>query len=171
MSTSEQETKEIRPDTIWSASYIALMAANFFSSMGQFMTSTTIPVYLDHMGESAGSVGVVVAAFFVAALLIRPIAGPAYDAFSKKKFMLIAQSGVCLSFFLYSMCTSVEALFAVRIFHGICGGTAIPLTLALVADTLPSTKFASGISIYTLAQSVAQAIGPAVGLTLAEAVG
>lgn len=43
--------------------------------------------------------------------------------------------------------------------------------MSLVSEYLPTTKFASGISIYTLAQSFAQVIGPASGLYLVDAVG
>lgn len=43
--------------------------------------------------------------------------------------------------------------------------------MSLVSEFLPKSKFASGISIYALAQSFAQVIGPAVGLYLMDAIG
>lgn len=43
--------------------------------------------------------------------------------------------------------------------------------MSLVSEYLPPGKFSSGISIFALSQSLAQAIGPAVGLPLAEALG
>lgn len=44
-------------------------------------------------------VGVVVSSFTLSALLVRPFAGPAFDSFSRKRLLLIAQGIICLSFF------------------------------------------------------------------------
>ena len=158
-------------ESIWSFPFIALMATNFFQSMAAFMTSTTLPVYIDHLGASASVVGVVVSAFAVTALLIRPFAGPAFDSFSKKKLLLASQSVICLSLFLYGLADSIPFLFCIRLLHGIGVGCSGPLAMSLVSEFLPVSKMASGISIYALAQSFAQVIGPAVGLWLVEAIG
>ena len=65
----------------------------------------------------------------------------------------------------------MPALMAVRLFHGIGIGCSGPLAMSFVSEFLPASRFASGISIYALAQSFAQVIGPAAGLYLVDAVG
>mgnify|MGYP002626489779 FL=1 len=80
-----------KPDSIWSAAFVTLLVANFFQSMAAFMANTTIPLYIDALGASAGSVGIVVGAFAITALLIRPFSGPAFDSFSRKKLLMAAQ--------------------------------------------------------------------------------
>ena len=158
-------------ETIWSFPYVALMTVNFFQSMAAFMANTTIPVYANHLGASTALVGAVVSAFAVSALLIRPFAGPAFDSFSRKRLLLIAQAIICISLFLYGVVDSLPALMAVRLFHGIGIGCSGPLAMSFVSEFLPASRFASGISIYALAQSFAQVIGPAAGLYLVDAVG
>ena len=160
-----------KSNSIWSFPYIALMATNFFQSMAAFMCNTTLPVYIDYLGASASIVGIVVSAFAITALLIRPFAGPAFDSFSKKRLLLIAQGIICASLFLYGLADSIPFLFCVRLLHGIGIGCSGPLAMSLVSEFLPVGKLASGISIYALAQSFAQVIGPAVGLWLVDAVG
>lgn len=158
-------------ETIWSVPFVILIAANFFQSMAAFMANTTIPLYIDAMGAGAGIVGIVVGAFAITALLIRPFAGPAFDSFSRKRLLLIAQGINALSFVLYSVVDSVPAFFVVRLLHGIgigCGG---PLAMSLVSEYLPLSKFATGISVYSLAQTFAQVIGPGTGLWLIEVIG
>ena len=158
-------------ETIWSLPYVVLMMVNFFQSMAAFMANTTIPVYAKHLGATTAIVGVVTSSFAITALLIRPFAGPAFDSFSRKRLLLIAQCIICVSLFGYGVIDSLPALMAVRLLHGIgigCGG---PLAMSLVSEFLPASKFASGISIYALAQSFAQVIGPAVGLYLMESFG
>ena len=158
-------------DSIWSFPYVMLMTVNFFQSMAAFMANTTIPVFADHLGASTAMVGAVVSAFAVTALLIRPFAGPAFDSFSRKRLLLIAQVIICTSLVLYSIVSSLPALIAVRLLHGIGIGCSGPLAMSFVSEFLPTSRLASGISIYALAQSFAQVIGPAVGLWLVDAFG
>ena len=158
-------------DSIWSVPFVILMAVNFFQSMAAFMANATLPVFADSLGATASMVGVVVSSFTLSALLVRPFAGPAFDSFSRKRLLLIAQGIICLSFFAYGFVDSLGVLIAIRLFHGVGIGCSGPLAMSLVSEYLPATKFASGISIYALAQSFAQVIGPATGLYLVDAVG
>ena len=158
-------------ETIWSFPFVALMVVNFFQSMAAFMANTTLPLYIDHMGATAAVVGVVVSSFAATALLIRPFAGPAFDSFSKKRLLICAQVIICVSLALYGVADSVPFLLCVRLLHGIGIGCSGPLAMSLVSEFLPAGRMASGISIYALAQTFAQVIGPAVGLWLVEAIG
>lgn len=158
-------------DSVWSAPFVILMAVNFFQSMAAFMANATLPVFADSLGATASMVGVVVSSFTLSALLVRPFAGPAFDSFSRKRLLLIAQGIICLSFFAYGFVDSLGVLIAIRLFHGVGIGCSGPLAMSLVSEYLPAAKFASGISIYALAQSFAQVIGPATGLYLVDAVG
>ena len=164
-----QKTPE--KESIWSVPFVILIAANFFQSMATFMANTTIPLYIDAMGAGAGIVGIVVGAFAITALLIRPFSGPAFDSFSRKKLLMIAQGINGIAFVLYGIVDSVPAFIAVRLLHGIGIGCSGPLAMSLVSEFLPLGKFATGISIYSLAQTFAQVIGPGTGLWLIEVIG
>ena len=148
-----------------------LLATNFFQSMAAFMANATLPLYADSVGVRASMVGVIISAFALTALLIRPFAGPAFDSFSRKKMLMGAQGIIALAFISYGFAKTVPALIAVRLLHGIGIGCAGPLGMSLVSEYLPRSRFASGVSIYMIAQSVAQVIGPAVGLVLIEIIG
>ena len=158
-------------ETIWSLPFVILLAANFFQSMAAFMANTTIPLYIDAMGAGAGIVGIVVGAFAITALLIRPFAGPAFDSFSRKRLLMIAQGINAVAFVLYGIVGSVPAFIAVRLLHGIGIGCSGPLAMSLVSEYLPLGKFATGISVYSLAQTFAQVIGPGTGLWLIDVIG
>ena len=100
-------------DSVWSAPFVILMAVNFFQSMAAFMANATLPVFADSLGATASMVGVVVSSFTLSALLVRPFAGPAFDSFSRKRLLLIAQGIICLSFFAYGFVDSLGVLIAV----------------------------------------------------------
>ena len=158
-------------ESIWSFSYIALMVVNLFQSMAAFMANTTLPVYADTLGTSPSVVGIVVSSFSVTALLTRPFAGPAFDSFSRKRLLMASQCIICACMFLYGVVDSLQGLVIVRLVHGIGIGCSGPLAMSLVSEFLPESRFASGISIYALAQSFAQVVGPAAGLYLVNAIG
>ena len=157
--------------SIWSFPYVVLMGVNFFQSMASFMTNTTLPLYLDALGASTSTVGIVVGSFAMTALLARPFAGPAFDSFSRKVLLLVSQAVIAASLVGYGVATSIPAIHAIRLAHGVGIGCSGPLAMSFVSEFLPPSRMASGISIYALAQSVAQVIGPAVGLWLGEAMG
>ena len=85
--------------------------------------------------------------------------------------MLIAQTIICTSLALYGVVNTLPALIAVRLLHGIGIGCSGPLAMSFVSEFLPASRMASGISIYALAQSFAQVMGPAVGLWLVDVFG
>lgn len=158
-------------DSIWSFPYIVLMAVNLFQSMAAFMTNTTLPVYANTMGASTSMVGIIVSSFTVSAILIRPFATPAFDSFSRKKLLIASQLVICLCLVLYGVVGTIGQIIVIRLLHGVGIGCSGPLAMSLVSEFLPKAKFASGISIYTLAQSFAQVIGPATGLYLGSCIG
>ena len=160
-----------KPATLWSRMFITLCIINLLQVIGQMMMVTIMPLYARDMGASAAVIGFVVGSFAVASLVTRPFATPAFDSFSKKKifFFAIGMKAVCS--FLYGFCTNVTMLILVRMLHGVAMGCSGPLALAIVSDVIPQERMGSGISIFSLAQALAQAVGPALGLWLVSAVG
>ena len=160
-----------KKETIWSFSYFALLIMNFVGGMGQMVGGTILPLYARDLGVTAGTVGIIVGAFAISALAIRPFAGPAMDSFPKKPLLLGSFLIMCITTLLYPLATNVVLLFLVRFFYGLGLGCTGPLGLAMVAELVPMSRLASGISIYALSYSVSQAIGPAFGLWCKDAVG
>lgn len=172
--TQSETNKKTEPRdraTFISAPFIIVMVVNFFQTTASYMMNTTLPLYCDSIGAGAAEVGFVVGAFAIMALLIRPFSGPAFDSFSRKWLLIGVDlvSAACLA--LYSFATTVPELFAVRVVHGIGIGCAGPLAMSLVSEFIPLRKFAVGISVYSLAQSLAMVVGPAAGIWLSGSIG
>lgn len=160
-----------REPGIWNITFIILMMISFFQTMGQMMMNVLIPLYVYDIGAPAQIVGMTVGAFAISAILVRPFIGPAFDAFNKKMILIISLLVIAVSTFLYSVATTVTAIFVIRLLHGAGLATSAALAQAMAADALPIQKMNSGISIFGLALAVSQAIGPIVGLTLLDFVG
>ena len=165
------KTAARRSQSIWSLTFVSLLVINFFFSMGQQMLNNVLPLYAYSLDVPATMIGVTLSAFPIAALGIRPFAGPAFDSFPKKRLLQICYAGSVTALFLYTIADSVPFLFAVRLLHGVSVGCISPLAMSFVGDILPRHKMSSGMSVYTMAQAVAQAIGPAVGIWLSGVIG
>lgn len=160
-----------REPSIWNITFIILMMISFFQTMGQMMMNVLIPLYVYDIGAPAQIVGMTVGAFAISAILVRPFIGPAFDAFNKKMILIISLLVIAVSTFLYSVATTVTAIFVIRLLHGAGLATSAALAQAMAADALPMQKMNSGISIFGLALAISQAIGPLVGLALLDFVG
>ncbi len=157
--------------SIWNPVFVSVFIANFCCQMGQQMMNTLVPKFADSLGAAASLVGVVTSMFAVSALLVRPFSGPAIDSFNKRNLLVTAQLFIIAGFIGYSLADRVEVIIAARLLHGVGVGFVSPLCLAIASNSLPDEKLGSGVGIYTLAQTVAQAIGPTIGLSLSAAIG
>ena len=158
-------------DTIWTRDYVALLAMNFFNGMGQMLTNTLLPLYARDLGIAAAAVGFIAGSFGITALGLRPIAGPAYDSFPKKPLLILSYVIMTVSTLAYPLASTAEALLVLRMVNGIGIGCTGPLALAIASSAIPKGRLASGISIYMLTFSVAQAVGPAFGLWCKDVAG
>ena len=74
------ESKKV---TMWNPTFIRIFIVNFDMNMVQFMMNTLVPKYANYLGATAAVVGSVTCMFAITALAIRPLAGRAFDYFSK----------------------------------------------------------------------------------------
>ena len=165
------ETASRTRQGVWNPVFISVFITNICINMGQQMMNTLIPKFADYLGATASVIGTVTSMFAVTALAIRPFSGPAFDSFSKKRLLMIAVADIFLSFLIYSVAQSVPLLIIARLIQGLGVGCVSPLCLAMAGDSLPENAMGRGIGIFTLAQAVAQAIGPNIGLSLCDKIG
>ncbi|MBQ6214799.1 MAG: MFS transporter [Oscillospiraceae bacterium] len=157
--------------TIWNKGFITILCVNFCHQMSQQMMNTLVPKYADSLGANAYLIGLVGSVFAIASFLIRPVASPAFDSFSKKKLLQIALFGILLTFLGYAFSPNMTVLLCARFLHGACIGCVAPLSLAIAGDSLPDKEIGRGIGIFTLCQAVGQAVGPYSGLSLSKIIG
>ena len=157
--------------SIWNFTFIKIFFVNFVLQMGQFMMNTLVPKYVDYLGAGPALVGMVSSMFAITALAIRPIAGPAFDCFQKKKILMLAMIAICASYGIYANAGTVELVVAARLLQGVGMGCTAPLCLAIASDCLPDDKIGSGIGIFSLGQALASAVGPGIGFQMAKEIG
>lgn len=158
-------------DKIWNSAFISIFVANALMNLGQQMVNTLVAKYADHLGAAATLVGLLSGMFAATALLFKLVSGPAIDCFNRKKILIIAMTIMVISYIGFGLSGNVPMLISFRLLEGIARAFTATGCLAIASDTLPASKFGSGIGIFSLAQASCQAIGPTVGLTLYRYIG
>lgn len=161
-----RELAEKEPTKIWNPLFINVLIVNMTMNFGQFMMSTLIGPLAKYLGAAPALVGTIVSAFSITCLLVKPVSGTIIDTFPKKKILVSAILVTMLAFITYSMAQTPAMVFIARLIHGVGMGFTTSTCLALATETLPSNKMTQGIGYYSLAQTIASAVGPSIGLSM-----
>jgi len=146
---------------------VFISIANLLMAIAFYFLIPTLPIYLEVvLGVSRGYVGLVLAAYTIAALLIRPLTGLAIDRKGRKMIYLISFLLFSLLFSVYVAATTLMIMLAVRIVHGFAWGITSTAGSTLVVDIIPPSQRGEGLGIFGLSMTIAMAIGPMFGLWL-----
>ena len=165
------KTSNLTRSSIWSPEFISICCINAFMNLSKQMSNSILSIYADSLGATAAIVGLVSSVFALAALLFKFISGPALDSLDKKKIMLGAMIALGISFSGYSMSTSIPLILIFRFIQGAAQAFTATCLLTMASDILPADKFSTGIGMFALFETAAQAIGPTVGLNLVSVAG
>ena len=141
----------------------------FFLSF--FVLLPTLPMYAQALGIPESRIGVLVGAFPISAMLLRPVVGWAADRHGRRPFMLLGAAVFALSPGLYAVSASLAVLVLARLFHG--AGMALFQTAsqAMVADLAPPRRRGEVMGLFGIAGNVALAVGPMLGVWLVQGAG
>ena len=160
-----------KQSSIWSPAFISICCINAFMNLSKQMSNSILSKYVDSLGATAMTVGLVSSTFALAALIFKFISGPALDTCDRKKIVIGAMIALGISFGGYSMATTVPIIVVFRFLQGAAQAFTATCLLTMASDTLPTDKFSTGVGMFALFETISQAIGPTVGLWLMGLVG
>lgn len=142
---------------------LGLFAAGllFWSSLTCLLP--TLSLYIDHIGATRQQVGIVVGAFAIGLLALRPWLGQLADRQGRRLVLLLGMAVVAIAPLGYLLTTSIPLLIGVRAFHGISIAAFTTAYSALVVDLSPPHKRGEVIGYMSLVNPIGMAIGPAIG--------
>ncbi|MHC1704529.1 MAG: MFS transporter [Tenuifilaceae bacterium] len=154
-------------DKLWSRNFILIGIANLLMAVAFYFLLPTLPVFLkEELGASSGQIGMVLAFYTIAALLIRPFVGYAIDAFGRKTLYLLSFVLFSSMFFGYIWAISIGFMIALRFLHGLTWGSLTTSGSTIAVDLIPVSRRGEGISLFGLSMTIAMAIGPMIALTI-----
>lgn len=105
--------------------------------------------------------------FVVIAALLVPAGGLA-DRYGHKRIFLLGVAGFTMASLLCAIAPSLEMLIAARVLQGVGAALIAPASLAIVLDSFPPERRATGVGLWGAAAAAAAATGPTLGGALVE---
>ena len=151
-------------------STVAIACAGAFLA---FLDTTIVNIAFPDISESFEGAGrdalswVLDGYFVVIAALLVPAGGLA-DRYGHKRIFLLGVAGFTIASFLCAIAPSLETLIAARVLQGVGAALIAPASLAIVLDSFPSERRATGVGLWGAAAAAAAATGPTLGGALVE---
>lgn len=136
------------------------------------MLMPVLPLYLiNTFGTPKSEIGLILAGYTVAALAIRPFSGFLLDLFNRKPVYLLAYALFVLLFVGYPLAQSILLFALLRVLHGLAFGMVTTAGNTLIIDIMPASRRGEGLGYFGVANNLAMAVGPMIGLMLHEYTG
>ncbi len=156
-------------EKLFNKNYLCLCAANFLFFFSFYLLLPVLPFFIMEKYQAGNAViGTVISCYTVATLVVRPFSGYMMDAFKRKPLYLLALSIFTAVFVGYLFAATITLLLIIRIVHGLAFGLTSVGGNTLVIDVVPCEHRGEGIGYYGVANNIAMAVGPMVGLFVYE---
>jgi len=130
---------------------------------------SALPLYLvNDLHASEMQVGLVVGAYTIASVLVRPFSGFALDRFGRRSVFLIALVVYSFLFAGYLVALSITAILMIRFAQGLTWGFTTVSGSTVAADIVPVTKRGQGIGYFALSTTLGMSVGPLIGLFICQ---
>lgn len=148
--------------------YLMLLMVNLIVSISFSMVYTTISQYVTGLGVSVAIAGVVTGAFNLSSMVIRPFSGLITDRVSRKRLLVVSTIGMGIAICGYALVANPKLLIVFRVLHGVFFALSTTVNMAIIPGIVPQNRIGEAICYFGLSQSLAMAVGPALGLWIAN---
>lgn len=150
---------------LWNRNFIVFFISTFSMNIAFQFLNPTLPLFATKaLGAPQSNIGYLLGGYSLAALIIRPLSGYAYDFLGRKKVYVISMACFAAISFIYPLISTFLILILLRSFHGLIFGFTSTGMGAIVGDIIPSERRGEGIGYFGLAQTLSMAIGPSLAL-------
>ena len=156
-------------EKLFNKNYLCLCAANFLFFFSFYLLLPVLPFFIMEQYHAGNAIiGTVISCYTLATLVVRPFSGYMMDTFKRKPLYLLALVLFTAIFCGYPFATTITMLILIRVAHGLAFGLTSVGGNTLVIDVVPSEHRGEGIGYYGVANNIAMAVGPMVGLFVYE---
>ncbi|HEX3042567.1 MAG TPA: MFS transporter [Solirubrobacterales bacterium] len=152
--------------------FAGVFAVTFCGLVGVGSVLPILPRYIHGpIGAGDVAVGVVIGAYAVTGLLLRPVAGRFADTRGRKPTVLVGAMLVALSALLYLPALGIAGLIVARLILGAGEGAVYTAGSAWIVDLAPEERRGRVLGLYGLAVWGGLSVGPLLGEVLLDAGG
>ncbi len=155
-------------ERLWTKSYIFMITGMFFLFTAFYMLYPTLPLFIKENGGTESQVGLAMGAFMLSSVIFRPFVGGMLDRFGRRPFIIWGLLLFAATMFMYNWVSGLAVLMVIRILHGFTWAFSTTSISTAVTDLIPTTRRGEGMGWSGMAMTVAMAIGPMLGLAIAN---
>lgn len=144
---------------------IVVFVTVFLDMIGFGVVIPLLPLYIDSMGGSPRTVGVLFTCFAAAQLLATPLLGRLSDRYGRRRVIVVSLAGNALSMIVFALATEVRLLpllFVSRILAGATAGN-LSACQAAIADVTERNERAQGMGRIGAGIGLGLVLGPVLG--------
>jgi DHA1 family multidrug resistance protein-like MFS transporter len=142
---------------------IALSVSAFTEWCGATAVIPLLPLYLRHRGASVTLVGITMAAFFAAALLVQYPLGRLSDRIGRRKIQVCGLATYAVASVLFALAGAPVLALVFRGLQGCGAGIVDVANAATIAEVVPPSHRGRAFGTFYGSRNVAMAIGPFIG--------
>ena len=144
--------------------FLALAAATLAFFIAGGIVLPAAPQYLERaLGASRIEIGVAIASFSIASLVMRPVVGWSTDRFGRRPVLMIGAVLTIAALLLHIVAGRLELFIVARSLFGAAEAFYFVAALAAASDLAPEGRRGEAISFFSLALYLGLAIGPLIG--------
>ena len=133
------------------------------------MLNAPFPFYVLHLGGTELLVGIAAGGFAIASLVMRPVAGWLLDNKSRSRLLILGTLALFLLSLLLLLVPVLGVAIILRIISGAVFAGTTTASTTNACDSIPQSRFGEGIGFLGLGNTLATALGPALGLAIIAA--
>ncbi len=152
-------------ERMWNKDFILLIVSNFLMYVTYYAVLSALPIYLVcDLHATKSQVGVVVGAYTIASILVRPFSGFTLDRFGRRTIFLLALVIYSLLFTGYLVAMTITSIILLRFAQGLTWGFTTVSGSTIAVDIIPKSKRGEGIGYFALSTTLGMSVGPIIGL-------
>jgi predicted MFS family arabinose efflux permease len=138
--------------------------AQFAFSSVFFILIPTLPIYLLRLGSTETEIGVLIGAFFLSSLLLRPLVGKALIKIPEKQFLITGGILFVLTSAAYLFAPPFWPFLTLRFFQGIGFAFFHTASFTLIANISSEDHRGQSLGYFYLAMNISGAVAPPLGM-------
>jgi MFS family permease len=151
---------------IFTRDFILCFAAQVAFASVSFILIPTLPIYLSRLGSAEIEIGILIGAFGISSLVLRPVVGKALSKSGEKKFMVVGAIVSALTSVAYLIAPPFWPFFIVRILQGIGSAFFFTAAIILISNITPQTHRGESLGYFFLSFNISMVLAPPFGIFL-----
>ena len=151
---------------ILSRNFVLTFLVHFLFAVVVSSLLPTLPLYFAGLKFDNTEIGILIGAFGIASLLLRPISGVALQKYAHKCVIAWGCGSLALTIIALLLVKSFWPLFLIRVFQGAAFALVTTASFALIVDITPPAKRGQSLSYFLLSANIAMVAAPSLGMFL-----